>query len=295
MVQLRRAIDSLLPTAVILSCGGEQEMRGWLNFLRNLPRSFYSASWYREVTISGRGSGLGHLAKLSLLLFLAGLPGFLSYYFQFRQDFRDWYGPFLTQTPELRLENGILVVNAEMPYTMRDTRTGEAKVLFDTTGTVTSLEGSTAFALFTQSELLFVSDEGIKTFDLTAWPGVVEANAESMLMWQTRMASWLMPLGYVFICALKFSGFVFLAGLSCIAGLLWVELSAQPELNLVAITRLAAVSTTPAVFMLSVLDWVELGGWCLSPLIAATVDCCYMSFALWANRSKSAAASPIAA
>ncbi|MGC2062067.1 MAG: DUF1189 family protein [Thermodesulfovibrionales bacterium] len=131
--------------------------------------SFFSRGLYRDVAARWRGFCLVYLLAV---LALCTIPGVLRMQSDLGAWLNDQAPGYIRQLPNINITKGILAVDAPQPYRILNEKTGEPVVIFDTTGEVTSLTTSKAFALFTRTTLIVRKDEKeTRSFNLSDLDG----------------------------------------------------------------------------------------------------------------------------
>ena len=223
------------------------------SILRALPLSFFSRDLYRDVAENWRGAGLTYL------LILVALPTALLL-IRVQSGLLQWaHGDGLqvvNQIPPIQIEHGVVRVDRPMPVIIKEPGKDVALAIIDTSGSITSLEGSEARVLLTRNLLyLRKSDTETRVFDLS--------RVESFSMDRDRAVSWLG--GLVIWLAVFLAPFI-LFGLyvfrlmqqliGSVIGLLVARLS-PATLDFRARMRLVAVALTPALLAETALDLVN--------------------------------------
>jgi hypothetical protein len=127
--------------------------------------SFFSRGVYRDVATRWKGFCLVYLLAV---LALCTIPGVL----RMQSDLGAWLSDqapgYIRQLPNVSISKGVLSIDAPEPYRILNEKTGEPVVIFDSTGEITSLEGSKAYALFTKTTLILRKGEKeTSTFNLS--------------------------------------------------------------------------------------------------------------------------------
>ena len=127
--------------------------------------SFFSKDLYRDVCYNWKGSGFVYLLLLLSVCWIAPMVKLhvgLS-------DFVDNEAPkMVTQIPVITIVEGKASIDEPQPYYIQEPETGENLIVIDTTGTITSLEGTEVFALITETIMDFTTASSM----LTAFPGI---------------------------------------------------------------------------------------------------------------------------
>jgi hypothetical protein len=207
-----------------------------------LVLSFFSADLYRDAASSWRGASFAHLFILSLLScipflfrFQAGIDEFVE------ADLPE----IIDQVPDITVADGEARVDAAQPYFIEDPDSGETLFILDTTGEITSLEGTGAKGLLTRDRfLLEQGDLEPRTYYL-AQMDAVELNREVLYDWTEMGRKWLVPFVSPFVL-----GFTYAVGTILILvyggiGNLFCN-ATRITLPYPALVSLAAMALTPA-------------------------------------------------
>lgn len=211
---------------------------------------FFSRELYRDVALRWQGVALGYLL---LLLALCWIPGVIRIQRSFA-SFVDHEAPLLIdQIPDVNIVAGQVYVDAPQPYTIRDPETGEALLVIDTTGTITSLEQTEARGLVTARQAIFqksaietrsFSFETVERYTL---------DQQKIYRWLDIAKSWAGPVLYP-LCVLGSYAYRIVEALIYAAiGLLLVSLC-KGKLPFEALLRLSVVAITPAIIIGTLLD-----------------------------------------
>lgn len=211
---------------------------------------FFSRELYRDVALRWQGVALGYLL---LLLALCWIPGVIRIQRSFA-SFVDHEAPLLIdQIPDVNIVAGQAYVDAPQPYTIRDPETGEALLVIDTTGTITSLEQTEARGLVTARQAIFqksaietrsFSFESVERYTL---------DQQKIYRWLDIAKSWAGPVLYP-LCVLGSYAYRIVQALIYAAiGLLLVSLC-KGKLPFEALLRLSVVAITPAIIIGTLLD-----------------------------------------
>ena len=222
------------------------------SILHALPLAFFSRDLYRDVALHWRGAGLMYLLLLVALttaLFLTPIQVGIW------QWARGGASTIVNQIPTIRIRHGVVEVDRPTPLFITDSK-GTALAIIDTSGSITSLEGSDALLLLTRDHM-YVRKSGAETrvFDLS--------RVEDFRMDRVRAAGWLRVL--VTWLAVLLAPFV-LVGLyafrliqqliGSLIGLLVARVS-NVKLDFQARMRLASVALTPALIIEVALSFVK--------------------------------------
>jgi hypothetical protein len=250
------------------------------SILQAVPLSFFSGDLYRDVARSWRGIGLAYLVLLVALLTLVvvirmhlALAGWVN------RDAREFVG----QVPRIVIRRQVVEVDGAMPLTIRDSRTGAALAIIDTTGAVTSLDGQEARVLMTGDHIFYrKSVAETRVFNLS---GVTDFTVDSARAgrWLGIFATWGTPIATPFVFGGLFCFRLLQQLLLALVGLLVGRL-ARVGLDFSGHMRLAAVALTPALVIEPLLElFGARPSWWGTVWIAVALAC--MVWAVRANRA----------
>jgi hypothetical protein len=207
--------------------------------------AFYSKPLYSAACHEWKGTGFGYLFLLVavcaiplLVRIQAGVAGFVE----------GEASRVVSQIPVLTFENGRMTLEEPQPYTIRDPDTGMSLVVIDTTGTITSLEQTSARALITETQAL-VQKSAVETRAFSF------QDIESFILdqawingWLDRIGKYLTPVLYPFVVLFTFLGKAIQALVYAAIGLLFASLyksrRAYDEL-----LRIAVIAITPGILI----------------------------------------------
>ncbi len=130
-----------------------------------LYMSFFSKSLYRDVAKNWRGLGLRYLLSL---LALCLIPQVMTVQSDLTAYLNSEAPKIVRQFPTVTVRNGAASINKPQPYFIRDEKTGKPLMIIDTTGSISSLKGTTAIVLLTKKMLIVRKDaDETRNFDLS--------------------------------------------------------------------------------------------------------------------------------
>lgn len=211
---------------------------------------FFSRELYRDVALRWQGVALGYLL---LLLALCWIPGVMKIQRSFA-SFVDNEAPLLIdQIPDVNIIAGQAYVDVPQPYTIHDPETGEALLVIDTTGTITSLEQTEARGLVTARQAMFqksaietrsFSFESVERYTL---------DQQKIYRWLDIAKFWAAPALYPFCVLGSYAYRIVQALIYAAIGLLLVSLC-KGKLPFETLLRLSVVAITPAIVISTLLD-----------------------------------------
>lgn len=246
--------------------------------------SFYSGSLYRDV-----GSNWKKISFLYLFLLLAVclIPEMFQIRSQISDYLRDEAPKIVRQVPVITITKGKVSLDEQMPYVIKDPGTNTPLIIIDTTGRVTSLKGSEAVALLTDSKLLVRRGPGeTRAADLSG--------IDSLVIDQSKLYDWsdiiidnfaivLYPLALIFSFLFRTAQVLIFAAI----GMLFAK-NLKIPLPFQAMISLAIVAMTPSIILTTIYQFTGLKvpfWW----LISFAVSIGYLFFAVKANSEQAPA------
>lgn len=240
--------------------------------------SFFSQSLYRDVARNWKGFCLTYLVAL---LALSVIPGVLA----IREDLTNFFNTkapsLVSQFPTITVSDGKVSINKPQPYYIKDQETGKPVMIIDTTGTITSLKGSTAVILVTRTNVMVrTAKTDVRTFDLSDVRRLV-VDRRVVYGWMDSFQEWSPFVFYPLALAFSFFYHIIEVMFYSVIGLIFAR-SLQTRLPFRAVVRLAVMAVTPSIILgvfiavsgLTVPYW-----WYISLLISTG----YVYFAVRAN------------
>ncbi len=251
------------------------------SLLHPLFMAFFSKSLYRDVARAWKGHGLVFLFSA---VALCTIPFVLLVQSEVSNLLSKEVPKIVTQMPSIEITNGKVTIDRSQPYFVKDDKSGDPLIIFDTTGQPRSLDGSKAIMLVSEKAVIIRNSEGrTRTIDLS---GIESFSLDRRLLYE-----WIDELekSFVFIfypCAVFFS-FIFrlfeAASFAAVAH--FFRRSLGLPLTYGAYMRLAAVSLSPALVIGALLNIIRIvvPFWWLTslPLTAG-----YLILAISANKKK---------
>jgi len=224
-------------------------MRRFSN-VQALALSFFSRDLYRDVASHWKGAGL--LYQL-LVIVLATLVIAIRMHLGVAQWATRDAPPVIAQVPTIHIVHGEASVNRLTPITIHDPKSGKAIAIIDTSGEVTSLEGTDARLLLTRNQLVVLRRPGFtQVYDLRNINNLT-LDRPTLTGWLRMIATWSAVLCSPFILAGLYAARLIVL-LICSTVLFLVGKSRKGALDFSASTRLASVALTPATLLEIVLD-----------------------------------------
>jgi hypothetical protein len=243
--------------------------------------AFYSKSLYRDIAVNW-STGFCFLYLLSLLA-LYWIPGMIRMDADLSTYIEDEAPKFVNQLPSIVISKGQASIDGPQPSIIKYPEKGDAVMIVDTTGQITSLENSSAIILVTKTQL-FIKDslQGTRILNLSEL-GDMTIDKALVYDWLEVFSEWFAILVYPF--ALLFS-FAFRSAQVLIYALIGMLFSQviRVGLNYQALMRLAAIALTPVIIFNALMIFFKIpipSPW----LINAIITTGYLIFAIRACSS----------
>ena len=250
------------------------------SLIHPLFMAFFSRSLYQDVGRNWKGPGLVFLFSI---VALCTIPFVLLVQSELSTLLNEEAPRIVTQMPAVRIIKGKVSIDKTAPYYVKDDKSGDPLIIFDTTGQIRTLAGSRAAILVSQSSLIVKNSTGeTRTIDLSGIDGF-SMDRRLLYEWidelEGSLAFILYPFAVLFFFLFRLIEAVIFAA---IASLLTRSPDAPSEYR--NYMRLAAVSMTPVMVIGAVLNiaGIVLPFWWLTsiPLTAG-----YFLFAVKVNRA----------
>ncbi|MFT5291281.1 MAG: hypothetical protein ACI8QS_001940 [Planctomycetota bacterium] len=213
--------------------------------------AFSSRDLYRDV---GQRWGFKTFALLLLVILVAWIP-FMWNLNSGLSTFLNEEGAFvIEQVPPITLNGGSVSVDAEQPYYIRKEGSEEVIAIIDTTGEVTSLEGTTAVFLLTETAFhtLGESRSQTKVTELKGMPDFY-VDAPRLEKWVPIIGTWGIILLYPILVFVTFIYRIIQALFYAAIGLLMVK-NKNCSLGFGGILRVAVVAIIPVILITAAVD-----------------------------------------
>lgn len=217
--------------------------------------SFYSKDFYREVGLFWRGTGLGYLF---LLVVVVLIPLGVKMHVGMNNFVAEDLPVMVDQVPDFWIVDGKVSIDEDEPYYLSDPETGEVFVIIDTTGEITSLDETDAYVLVTESSLEYRQGEfETRKFDLSKIKKF-EIDEETIVRWAEAARKFLAPFIYVFMLVFSFVSRAVQVLIYAAMGMVFVSIL-KTELEYLALMRLAVAAVTPCIVVRTVLSLAGVG------------------------------------
>lgn len=252
--------------------------------IRSLYMSFYSKSFYKDVARNWNSTGFLYLF---LLVLLCIIPMMFSFQEAVSAFVADEAPGIVRQVPEVKITKGKISIDKPVPYIINDPDKGLPLIIIDTTGKITSLDGSPATILITESKIVMEkSSVETRTFDLSEIDNFY-LDRSMVYKFLDIISDWLTVLVFPFALIFSFLCRILQVLLYSVFGLLFAHIL-KTGINYKTLVRLTAISITPAVIFGTVRDYLHISvpywSW-ISFLIAMS----YLFFALKVSSEKETA------
>jgi len=216
------------------------------SILHPLYLSFFSRDLYRDVRTNWKGTGFLYLL---LLLSITWLPVMYKLHFGISKGVQQEAPKYLDQVPKITIVRGEVSIDRPVPYTISDPDSRTPLMVIDTSGTISSLEQTTALALLTKNKFMYRQAHGAETriYDLSQIDAFT-LDRDLVNEWVQAFRKFFAALAYPFALAASFAYRVLQLLLYAALGMLFVSMLKVP-LDYLAVLRLASVSITPAIIL----------------------------------------------
>ena len=250
------------------------------NILHAFIMPFYSKQFYRDVGQSWRGTGFG-------FLFILLLACWLPLTFVFINDGNEMVDsvvkPQLEKVPAMQVKEGILTVDAPMPYTIDGPNTGKPQVVIDTSGKYANVGQTEAQVLVTKTNVsIKQNNDGIKTYTFNKSTNL-EVTQDKLHKWLEIGIKYLTMSFYPFAVIISFLYRISQVILYAVIGSLILDLFVKSQLQYRAILRLSVMAVVPPIIISTVLSIVGVA-FPLELLFYFVLAMVYLMFGLSANK-----------
>jgi len=240
--------------------------------------SFFSRSLYQDVGRHWKGTCLLYLLLLLALCWIpiaakmqVGLSRFIA---------RD-APPIVKQIPAITIRKGQASIQEPQPYFIIDPESKKPLAVIDTTGELTSLEGTGAIVLLTKSTVIAKKSKAeTRTWDIS---GVRDfyVDSEAITGWLEVGRRWLVIIFYPFALLFSYVYRIVQALLYAAIGMAFASMLGA-RLAYQTLIRLAIIATTPAIVLDTVctLAGIDVPFWWV---ICFAIAMGYLFFAVKAN------------
>ena len=203
--------------------------------------SFYSKDVYRDVAKNWTGPGLGYLLFVLAVCWLVTMVNITPALFDF---FDNEVPKLVDQVPAITIKDGEVSIEEPQPYYIKDPEQGTVAVIIDTTGSITSLEGTDAKFLLMKTECIYEKSETeTGTIDLSETEEFT-LTREMIYGWTKIIKALIVPVTYLGALVLSYLARILQA---LVYALLGMGLAAicKVKFSFETLLRLAIVAVTP--------------------------------------------------
>ncbi len=216
--------------------------------------SFYSKELYRDVGKNWTGPGFGYLILILAVCWLFSMSKIGTGLNKF---FNEDVPRFTEQFPEIEIVKGEVSIQESQPYYIKDPVTKKITVIIDTTGSITSLDGTEAKLLLMKSELLYKKDAlQTQSHDLSTVEDLT-LTQEVIHSWLKIIKTLLLPIIYVSALLLSYLLRILQALIYALLGMGFASML-KVKLSYETLIRLAVIAVTPMLIIKTVIGMVDL-------------------------------------
>jgi hypothetical protein len=211
--------------------------------------SFYSKSLYKDVAKNWTGLCLLYLLSLVALCLI---PEVMTIQSDLSGYLNTEAPKIIRQFPTITVTKGTASVDQQQPFYIRDEKTGQPIIIIDTTGRVTTLNGSPASILVGKEAVIVRRDNGdTRSFDLS---GIDRVTVDKTALYNLTdtIDEWFAFMIYPFALFISFLLHAAEVFFYAAVGVLFLRLS-RASMPFRILVRLAAVSITPVMIVSTVL------------------------------------------
>jgi hypothetical protein len=207
--------------------------------------SFYSKSLYQDVARNWKGLCLLYLLSV---VALCAIPGVMKFHSDLSAYMTTEAPKIAKQVPVITITKGKVSIDKPEPYIINDEKTNAPLIIIDTSGKITSLEGSSAIALIKKTEILVKKDAGeTRRFDLSGVDDLV-INRSVVYSWIDTIEELFVFILYPIAVLFSFLYHMIEVLLFAVIGIMFTRKFRIP-LNFRTLVRLAAISATPSLIL----------------------------------------------
>ena len=248
-------------------------------FFKRLVLSFYSKELYAHI---GRNEiGKPGIKYIFFMLCIFWIPEMVKMQVSLSRSINDELPVFVEKLPNITIKNGVASMDKASPYIIKDDKTGEDLMIFDMSGEYTSLEGTEAKLLLTDTRFIYEKD-GVETREYSLRTiNDFEVTHDLILGW-AKLFNYLWIICYIFIIPFALMYRMLQVLIYSLAGLIFQTILGT-RLSFQSIYRLCAVAITPAFILDKLLGYFDIDFSGFSFLCFA-ISLGYLYFAMSANK-----------
>lgn len=241
--------------------------------------SFFSKEFYRDVGLRWKGVNFLYLFLVTAICLL---PTTIKMYITFANFVNNEAPAVVEQVPEITINDGKVSINEPQPYYIKDPENGDILVIVDTTGQITSLEGTDALCLLTDNKLVTRKSEfENRTYDLSN-VRTFAVDSERITGWLQIARKFLVVVVYPLALLSSYLFRIVQALIYAAIGLLFASWC-KVTLTYATLLRLAVVAMTPCLLAKTIFGIADIRLPCFTSLIFLVITLAYLFFAVKAN------------
>lgn len=244
--------------------------------------AFFSRALFRDV-----GSHWRRVSFVYLLLLLAvcWIPVVAGLHLKFSEFLDNTASHIIQQIPAITIKNGRVSTDVDQPYFIHMEQPEQVIAIIDTTGQITSLEGSSAVLLITESQVIErKSDWETRVHNLHEVPQFY-LDGPMVQRWLRLFGTWGIPLLYPVGLAGSYIARLVQVLFYSVIGMI-IAKGVRCELDYGGILSVAMVAITPAIILKTVF-WSTETQLPFAPLVYLAITIGYLAFGLASNRDNS--------
>jgi len=238
--------------------------------------SFFSKSLYQDVAKNWKGICFLYLFLLTALCWI---PGIIQLHLSISDFTKNEAPTIIEQIPNIKITKG--KVSTEKPglHTIKNPKNGDPLIIIDTTGKYTSLKGSKAVALLTETKFTFKKNKiETSSFNLEKIDNF-SINRKAIYHYLSIFETWFAITSYVFLLIFSFIYRILQVLLFAVIGIIFTKIL-RTTLSYQVLIRLTVISITPALIFTTLLDLLNI------PTLGGTsfiISMCYLFYAVKIN------------
>ncbi len=252
-------------------------------FYKRFILAFYSKDLYAFIGRSEQNkSGIFYLFIMILLLWI---PAMVKMQVQISNSIANDLPAFVEKLPVVTIKNGVASFDKPSPYIIKDDETGKDMMIFDTSGKYTSLAGTDAQLLLTDTRFVYIKDK-VETREYSL------SKIDDFTLTHDKIYSWaaignyICILLYIIIVPAILAYRAFQALIYALIGLI-IQSILQTKYSFQTIFRLTILAITPAFVLNKILDLfgIDFTGWTFLCIVISIV---YLYFGIKSTKDADA-------
>ncbi|TAN45396.1 MAG: DUF1189 domain-containing protein [Nitrospirae bacterium] len=249
--------------------------------LQAVYMSFYSKELYQDIVKNWSGICISYFLLLIMLYLMPEM-------FRFHRtiaEYVDEHSPkLLAQVPVITIKKGEVSMDAASPHFIPFPNKPDPLVIIDTSGTIDSLDNSTAFVLLTKNRMLLKREANdVRTIDLKEIDSL-SVDKKRVGEWIELFKDWIALITFPVVFAITAALYFLLALLAVSVGRLFTRIL-NVDLNYQAILRLVIVSFTPATALQAAHSLLDID-FPMGMSVSFLLTLGYLYNAIWVNAAK---------